>query len=205
MPQVRQTLLLDSHDLDADAALTSVQHTGLDYTLHKILLDVYSVSSLFNHRAQDQSMNLVTYQEMVLSIIYRLIEFQPLGAPQRRPDLHAAYHTGLTIFMMTIFLQYQRRRVVDYRLTFQCLREVIETSVLRDHSELALWAMVIGGIWVWDAPGREWLSLKLMGVVRELELQSWREARGVLRKFPWVNCIHDESGEQVWEWLHHLY
>lgn len=201
MPEARKALSLEGHDPGLDAAVASVYHTGLDPRLGEILSDAFRLSFLFNSRARHYKTSLVVYQEMVLSVFYRLIDFYPLGTYRRQSDEEAAYHIGLTMFMMTIFLKYQRRRMVDYRLMFQRLRDVLETSVAQCHSELALWVMVIGGIWIWDVPDAEWLLRKLGGVSQELEIESWDEAQVVLRKFPWMNCIHDESGQQVWEWM----
>ena len=178
-----------------------VRHDALGRHLQKILDDVLFFSSLFNSGLPELRIDLFTYQDMLLSIFYRLIQFQPLGEPRVGSDVQAAYHIGLTMFMMTVFLQFQPNRTVEYSLAVRCLRDVLCTPVVESEKELALWVMVVGAIWIGDSAGGEWLGPKLKNTTRCLGLETWDEACCVLTRFPWVSAIHNRAGRIVWERL----
>ena len=197
MPQVRDSLFVGGPHLDQIPHAPPVLHEGLDTRLHEVLVDVLHVSSVFNRHSLRRRASLIVYQEMVLSILYRLLNFQPLDGSRPGPDIEAAYRIGLTIFMTTIFLQHQHHCFIDLSLTLQSLKDIVETRI--KESELAFWAMVIGGIWMWDDPGGEWLAPKLRAASQDLGIKNWGEAHRVLKRFPWIDRIHDESGRQVWE------
>lgn len=199
MSEVREALLLQGYELLPDISAASVQHLRLDPRLHGIFLDSLRVSYFFNKHAKEHGASLVAFQEMAISLLSRLLRFQPIGAVRRGTTLEAAYHAGLVTFMMTLCLQYQKYRVVDCKLTFQLLREVLDTEVVDDEGELALWIMVVGGMWIWEYPGEEWLAPRLRDISRKMDIESWDGARCVLKKFPWVDCMHDDAGRHVWE------
>lgn len=203
MHQVRDSLFVGGPLLDhIPAAPAPTPHEGLDPRLERILADALHVSSVFNSRSQKCRASLVAYQEMVLSLLYRLLNFHPLQGPLRDSGVEAAYLTGLTVFTMTVFLQHQHHRFVDLRLTLRSLREVFETTSVEVEGELALWALVVGGIWMWDDPEGVWIAPRIRVVARGLGIESWDEARSVLKRFPWIDRIHDESGRKVWERAH---
>lgn len=202
MNRVRDSLFVGDPQPDHSLAVPPVLHEGLDPRLGEILADALHVSSVINSHSQECRASLVAYQEMVLSILYRLLNFHPTQGSPRDLGVEAVYHTGLTVFMMTVFLQHQHHRFVDLRLTLRVLRGVFETTAVGGEGELALWALVVGAIWMWDDPDGGWIAPRIRGVSRGLGIRSWDGAYGVLKRFPWVNRIHDESGRKVWERVH---
>lgn len=202
MAQARESLFIESTQLDHSPTVSPVAYEGLDPRFHEILVDALHVSTVFNSRSHQCRANLVSYQEIVLSILYRLLNFQPLENSQQDSGVEAAYHTGLTVFMMTMFLQHQRHRFVDLRVTLRSLREVFETTAVEEQGELALWALVIGGIWMGDDPDGEWIAPRLRRVSQGLGINSWDGAYLVLKRFPWIDRVHDEPGRQTWERVH---
>lgn len=197
MPDVRDSIFRMGPGGDPTAP--PIPHEGLDPRLHGVLVDALYISSIFNGHSRHHRVSLIVYQEMVLSMFYRLLHFRPLEGPRQGSDLDAAYHTGLVVFTMTIFLQCQRQRCIDSRLSFQCLRDTLETAIIERERELALWVVVVGGVWMWNHPGGEWLAPKLSMASEALGIETWDDACTVLKKFPWLDCIHDEPGRQVWE------
>lgn len=99
------------------------------------------------------------------------------------------YHPGQTIFTMTMFLQNQHHRFVDLRLAARSPIKVFETMDLEEEGELALWDLVVGGIWMWDNSEGKWLAERLWRVSQGLGLTSWDKTYWVLRKFPWIDHI----------------
>ncbi|KAL6401646.1 hypothetical protein AUP68_15523 [Ilyonectria robusta] len=199
MPEVQVLLAPKGLSFDRPSAASSVQHKGLNPQLHEILLDVLGSSSLFNNRVRVHAVDLLTYQEMLVSICYRLIRFHPLDEPRLESDVEAIYHTGLTIFMMTIFLQYDRRRIMDHELASFCFRDTLDRTSLERDNELVLWYMIIGGIWISGEVDGDWLAPRIWMVAENLGIKSWDEVRKCVGKFPWVNVLHDEPGRVLWD------
>ncbi|KAK7751743.1 hypothetical protein SLS62_006228 [Diatrype stigma] len=204
MPQIRESLGSTTFRLNCPPIVPPIQNSEhLDPYLREILLDTLDISYLINNRLRSGAFDLVTFQEMQVSIGYRLFQFSSLGSPRHECAVQAAYHVGLTIFLMTMFLQFDHRRMMDYDLISLRLKDVLGGGLDRqDESGLLLWLTLIGGIWVSRDAHREWLGPKLRREAQRLGLESWDKALDVISKFPWVHTLHDEPGHTVWDIAH---
>lgn len=201
MQRVDDGLAKKGLGFDRDAAAMAVRHRGLDPYLHDILVDIISLCSLFNNNLPNSTLDVNLFLENQTSICYRLLHFHPLGShwPEPYDIIQAAYHTGLTVLMMTMFLQHDRRRVLDYSLITQCVWDVLEdsNSELLDE-EFALWLMLMGGIWI--SVGVEVGSLlsRIQSTAEKLGLVRWDEACIIMARFPWIHALHDQPGRELW-------
>lgn len=208
MSEVRERLASRMSLLKGPSALPLIQHNELDPCLRVIFLDAMTASSIFNNFLPDRAFDLVTFQEMQVSICYRLFQFSALQSPMPECDIQAAYHIGLTIFMMTLFLQFDCRRMLDYQLTSLCFKDVLSHSFSgRDESGLGLWLTLVGGIWLsGDIEGgaayKEWLSERLRREAQQLGVGNWDEAVNAVGKFPWIHTLHDKPGRIAWNEAH---
>lgn len=200
MPQIRETLGSTIFRLDCPLIVPIIQHNErLDPHLREILLDTLTASDLFNNHLPNRAFDLVAFQEMQVSIGYRLFQFSSLQSPKHECTVQAAYYVGLTIFLMTMFLQFDHRRMMDYELISLCLKDVLDGGLDRqDESGLALWLTLIGGIWVSRDADGEWLGPRLRREAQRLGLESWDRALDIISKFPWIHTLHDEPGHKVW-------
>ncbi|KAH7142113.1 hypothetical protein EDB81DRAFT_691592 [Dactylonectria macrodidyma] len=205
MPQVQVLLSSKGLSLDRASAASSVQHGGLEPYLHEILLDVISTSSLFNNKLHMHSVGLVAFQEMLVSICYRLLRLHPLDEPRQASDIQTVYHIGLTIFMMTLFLQYNRHQIMDHKLVSFCFKDVLVRGSFEHESELMLWFMFIGGIWVSGDVDTYWVVPRIRATLQQLGIKTWDEAQSSLRKFPWINVLHDQPGRELWDRTDQVY
>ena len=198
MSEVRNTLLERGFDFDLVSAASTIRHTGLNPSLHEVLLDVINVAYLFNNIPSDQKLRINTFEEMIVSILSRLIRFRPLQSSKRESNVEAAYHIGLIIFMMTLFLQCDSRRILEYDLVSLCLKDVLDSGLDEQERDLTVWLMFIGGIWVSGDTDGGWFISKARRLLRRLSIKSWREVHNSVRKFPWIVALHDPLGFVVW-------
>lgn len=202
MQKVRDALALRQSSYENTVIASLIRHHDLRADLYDILLDIISICSFFNDNPFKMTLDLTLFLECQTSICYRLLRFHGLGSPW--PDqtgIAPAYHTGLTIFMMTMFLQYDRRRMLDYSLISACLWHALEGDVVNQpqHQELALWLMILGGVWISGEGNVKSLRPRIRATADRLRLESWEDVRGCLGKYPWIQSIHDEPGRALWK------
>ncbi|KAH8812227.1 hypothetical protein F5884DRAFT_784799 [Xylogone sp. PMI_703] len=199
MHEVRHTLPTMGFCLDYDSATSAIRHTGLNSNLNEVLLDVLSLSSLLNKIPPGRTLDLYIFQEMLVSIVCRLIEFRPLQSPRPESNVEAAYHIGLTIYMMSLFLQHDHRRILEYDLVPLCLREVLDNGLESEHDrDLLIWLMFIGCIWVSQSPDEQWLVLRTRNLLQQLGINTWTQVRSSVIKFPWLDALHEQLGRNIW-------
>lgn len=204
MHHVRSSLWAQGLRLDRNLDVSSTRYNHLDPCLRGTLLDIMSISSLFNSLG-DKTVDYMTFLEILISLCYRLLLFRSLSDASTRCDVQAGYHIGLTIFTMTLFLQSDRRRMINYSLIPVCLRSVLRSEVAEQEDEDSLWLMIIGGIWISDEPDSDWLALRIRSMAQRLGLDSWDKARDRVSKYPWIGSQHDQPGHELWNRVHYLH
>lgn len=185
-------------DIDGNAAASCPQHNLLEPYLHGILVDMMGVALLFNNGAK---IDLETFQEMILSLGYRLLQFHP---PEEGGSwqLQASYHIGLTIFNMMVFLHAGRRQILEYERIDRQLKKILDTDLEDNNPELALWISILGGVWASDGYDEHWLPPRIRLMAARLDIRSWDEACAVIGHFPWVHALHDAPGHALWDLAH---
>ena len=198
MELVRSNLTSQGIKFDRSAAEDTLRHQVLDVNLHNVIIDSICVCDLFNHGIGNRQIDLVTFQEMVYSICYRLLNFRPLDDPSRT-SVQAAYHIGLTMIVMSMFLRFDRRRVLDYRFLTCALSDTLDSWPVDADDELLLWLVMVGGIWVSGALGNDWLHQLIRRTSRKLGVESWDSVLDIVKTFPWIHALHDAPGRELWE------
>ena len=170
----------------------------MDPFLQQILVDVTDVARLFNMDSAALNMDPNMFQEVIVSVGYRLIRFHPFGGPQLEAKLEPACHIGLVAFTTTLYLQFGRRRFLRYRLVAQRLQEVIERGLDLEDNDLMLWLLFIGGVSVLAEVSQIWLVSRIYQVTQSLDIEDWTALHKTIVRFPWINCLHDEAGKALW-------
>ncbi|PWY75522.1 hypothetical protein BO70DRAFT_430957 [Aspergillus heteromorphus CBS 117.55] len=196
--EVSNMLSAKGFNLDRIPATSSIPYNSLNPYLHNILIDATSFTTLSNHLPPNQPINISAFQEMLISILSRLIRFRPLQSPMPECTVEAAYHIGLIVLMMTVFLQFDHRRILEYELVSLRLRDVVESGLDEEEPELALWLVFLGGIWT-SGGSKGWFVERICGLVGRMGMRSWAEVQGLVCKFPWVGALHGPLGRGVWE------
>lgn len=177
------------------------QHDGMDTDLKAILIDVMSLTNLFNNPCNRQSLDIGTFLEIVISICCRLIRFGPLRNPKPGCNRDAAYHIGLLTFMTTLFLNWDNRRIQEYHLISWRLREVLDEDFDAHDGDLHLWLLFISSLWS-STTNSHWLILRIRSLTAQLNIDSWSGVRDFICKLPWVNALHEQTGRAVWDLVH---
>ncbi len=207
MSRAQSVFKSKSTALDLDAALASVQHHYLDPSLLGVLVDVMSLTSLFNHCQHSLEVDLTSFQEVLVSIFYRLLAFDSVQHRQRVPTVETVYQVGLIIFTMTLQVC-GRRTIMKLESITKRLRDTIKTVSLQDEGNLVLWLVMVGGIFMTDDAGTadgtdgEWLTAKIRRMVWAMKLRGWEDARLRVAKYPWIGRLHDRKGRMVWDRIH---
>lgn len=204
MPQVRDTLGARNLIVPLSDTTATVRHANLSPDLKEILIDIIGVCSFFNTNLPNTTLDLSLFLETQVSICYRLLRFHELGTPWPASDsIQAAYHTALSLLMMSMFLQHDRRRVMDYSLITRCLWYVLDEVPLDEHEdELNLWLMVMGSIWIPGDDHMNRLAPKIQATAQRLGISTCDAMISSVSKFPWIHAIHDEPGQQAWKKVH---
>jgi hypothetical protein len=144
-------------------------------------------------------LNLLEFQEVLVSISYRLLGFSTMKESRLKGDIQSAYNIGLSLFMISIYFHNKQDRMARPGLITALAKEVIG-SMLDDHEdEFTLWLLILGGISVPANDGREWMVEKLRDQASMLGIMTWEQAKDSLASFPWMNAIHDEPSRKLWD------
>lgn len=201
MSEVRSTLAAKGLSFYAVTTSGKHQQDGTSPYLQDIIYDVMSITALFNNLPAGQTLDISTFLEMVISICCRLIRFRPLQSPKPESKREAAYHIGLIVFMTTLFLQWDERRIQEYDLISRRLREVLDDELDAHDSDLLLWLLFIASLWV-SATNRDRLILRINMLSVRLGIDKWSRARDFICRFPWINTLHDQTGRAIWDLVH---
>lgn len=188
--------------LDRTALALLAGNYMFDSRLQEILVDVTALCHLFNDDLRPGSVDLVTYQEILLSICYRLLRFRTLHESRTMFDEHSTLHLGLLLFIMTLFLHHGSRKVVSFELVSQTLLDIAtESATVGPSDHMVLWLMIIGGIWTSDDACSSWLVSRIKETAHRMGIQRWEDARMASQELPWIKVVHDKPGETLWNRL----
>lgn len=87
-----------------------------------------------------------------------------------------------------------------------CLHRLLETEAPQDFSdrrvlELVLWVAFMGSLALDSVEGRKVWAAMIGFVARKLGVESWEEARMVLRSFLWLDGRSEVLGRNTWDWV----
>jgi len=176
-----------------------------DFTLQQVFEDLMSVSCLLNHNTACFRLEPFAYQEILLSVCYRLVHRYPLAHQGYGygNDHEELLYLGLLAFMTTLLFQYAFRRL-SYPLLTKRLRNAIERLLNRGlmNDPMTLWLLVVSGISVFDnADNRTWLVSHVKRYLSRLQIGTWSALRDEIRNFPWFNMVHEGPGHHFWQAL----
>lgn len=204
MHDVRKCLRTQDLPLDRDPGVRPTPLENIDPYLQNVLSDTMSICSLFNEIGS-KNFDYIIFLEVLISLCCRLLKFRPLRDASTLLDRQSAHHIGLITFMMTMFLQNDRCRLINYSLVPVCLKSALRGDFHEQNIELSLWLTIIGGIWISDEPENEWIAPKVRMGAQRLGLTCWEDARKFIYKYPWIGGLHDQPGRLLWERAHRFH
>ena len=164
--------------------------------------DIIKVCYLFNSRVVAKKLGAYTFQNIITSTCYLLLEIRPVNSSYY--NMHPIADTiclALLSFMTTFFIQIGGQRHLRYELLSYRLIEALDNSKFQAAIDPAthLWLLVIAGISVLDKDDYVWLKPRLTKAVEHFGRTDWGFTRRLLGEYPWVSNLHDELTSQLWE------
>lgn len=197
---VREKMSRQGFKLDHEASAAMVQCRPEHSAVHDVLLDALGLGLLFNDSIDAGVIGLVSFQEIMMSIFFRLLRIRPVDGPRLDLPLDEKYHTGLVLFMMSVFLRHDNRRVVECSLVSKSFVDTLAGGSGHEHPELCLWVMMMGGIWTsGDDQIAAWLFPVALDTASCMGLETWAHVRTCVKKYPWVDRLHDRPGAELWK------
>ena len=197
MADIRKSLA--SKAIEFDIPLRGLQPPleGMDNRLHSIWYDCLKVSKLFKPPLSHH-LNVWTFQEIELSICYRILSFRPLNSDSVICTTSAACYIGIVQFMCTMFLQYDPRRMINFPLVSAQAKSLLVDHVDDMDPDLAFWLAVMSSIWVSSDPDGSWIGPVVQRTAGSLGVSTYDQALRHVEKFPWVSLIHETPARTIW-------
>jgi hypothetical protein len=150
------------------------------------------------------------YQNLLVSIIQRLIDYAPLGGKRPPHPLNNACQLGLLAFMSTLLDHTRETGSIYSTLLSDLLWASIESfddemayGRVKDYPSLHLWLVFIYAV---SAPEQEQSWNANSSIVRririranELALATWEGIATHLRVYPWVDAFHSKQSRKLWD------
>ena len=137
------------------------------------------------------------YQDILISISQRLLDFAPLK--ERRPPnmLDDVWHLGLLAFVTTIIYPTGCLREVHCTHLHYRLRDCVDLTM--GYPSIYIWLVFMCGLTV--SEDETWPIEKLRESAR-YSTKKWEQVKASLQPFPWISVVHDSPGKAFWEKIH---
>jgi hypothetical protein len=166
-----------------------------------IFVDFMSLSRLLNCSRTPFRMDPYAYQEVLISLLYRLLHHSSLNRGEFEINNEYACHLGLLATISTLFFQYGRFERIPYDLLGVRLQKAIDATSRNDQKResFLLWLLFIGGISVLGNKDRTLLYYQIKTCTSVLNVDNWLAARDEIKKYPWIDKAHDKAGQELWQ------
>lgn len=172
-----------------------------DPSLRRVFIDLMSVCILLNNSRGSFKLEPFMFQEIVISVCYRLLHQYPLASDGPQNNDENACQLGQLALITTMIFQNGRSPRISYSLLANRLRGAI-MSMLSNEAVVEtnfLWLLFVSGISVFNITSTAWLLPYIKKCSSDLNIKSWQAARDQIRKYPWIDAIHDELGQELWQ------
>ncbi|KAI1014183.1 hypothetical protein LB504_008870 [Fusarium proliferatum] len=193
---VKRSLAYKGFDLQPDSDAYSGR---LDSTLQEAFSDAMGLCRLLNKHQDEKPLDLLEFQEVLVSICYRLLQFRTICESRLEQDTQSTYHIGLCLFMISIYFNNTQFRIARRGLIMALVKEATGSKWSEQEYEVKFWLLILGGISVSLPDGREWFVERLREQASLLGIITWEQAKDCLARFPWMNAIHDEPSRKLWD------
>ncbi|KAF5979004.1 hypothetical protein FBULB1_5905 [Fusarium bulbicola] len=169
---IKRNLAYKGFTLQQDSAADSNQ---LDPALQEAFSDAMGLCRLLNKHQDEKPLDLLEFQEVLVSICYRLLQFRAIAESRLKQGIQSRYHIGLSLFMMSIYFNNTQDRIARRGLIKNFVKEAIESKLNDDEDGFRFWLLILGGITVPARDGREWFVEELREQASSLGIMSWEQ------------------------------
>ncbi|PVI05998.1 hypothetical protein DM02DRAFT_667986 [Periconia macrospinosa] len=150
------------------------------------------------------------YQNILLSIFQRLVDFSPLNGPRPLLELDDICQLGFLAFINTLVNYQPQMRSICPPL----LSEMLEARILvfskntapigaQHDPHLCLWLIFIYAISAPDfgtcCDEKSPIAQSIYALAVMLTLKEWEDVHVRLSEYPWISEFHDEMGRRLWK------
>ncbi|KAK1570167.1 uncharacterized protein LY79DRAFT_527324 [Colletotrichum navitas] len=215
--------LFDSQDVPVttvlcDSSTVAEQLSVYPLGLPRIMLDLIVFAGILNDRVKNgrSKLNPLDYTETLISLLYRLLE----GEPLRRPPLASeglygdAARLAMLAFMTGLLPNYCRDNFGSSLLCARLADAVRELHSTTTHEldaraggggvPLLLWILFVSGISVLKTDDHGWLLFAVAETCHYADLRDWATVHHLLSGFPWLYTLHDAPARRLWEEAHRV-
>lgn len=190
---------ISSEPIGIDKAVSEALDLG-DKSLRSVHMDLMLLSTLLNINPEAR-LDPHAFQELVISICYRLLHRSPLAAAETLNGYDSAVQMGLLALMTTVLFQYGHPKRLSYDLLAAKLRAAIKSAAdcKTTDSVWLLWLLFVSGTTVLRTTDDHWLFPLIKQSLCSLQLDRWQDVRAELQKFPWISSLHDRAAKHLWQ------
>ncbi|KAK5659922.1 hypothetical protein OQA88_13386 [Cercophora sp. LCS_1] len=165
-----------------------------DPRLLNIWVDLRELSRMANEAKLTRvTMPMEIFSRVSTSIPYRLVhlKFSPMSITELLRFCMMAYTKSLLVRIKGLAKRmFYMAEGLDMSLQ-------LHTPATADSAEFLLWALFIATISIFEDLERPWLRRRLLETLSTLGLRTWPETRDVLKKFLWVDPLHDDAAKML--------
>lgn len=186
-------------------ATTTRSFFNLNPLLEDVLQDAMDLATTLNKGFKCPEYKNLDLQMILVSVGSRLLKFQPLESAHDGSETDAILHLGLLLYMMTLFFQYDLRRVWEFPLVMSRLQDVLMTPrtawMRKECKPLLLWTLLMGSIWALADDKEQWVVRMLQETANDMVITDFDGVISCVQDFPWVHAIHDEPAHSLWSMI----
>ncbi|KAG0649238.1 hypothetical protein D0Z07_4287 [Hyphodiscus hymeniophilus] len=171
---------------------------GVDAKLCGVWADLREFTRSANLAFQTgQKIGCILFQEVLLSVLYRLLLFDVGTCP-----LDEAFLIGMLAFSTNIFL-----RMHGVTMRFETLSARFRTSTLGiqslEHDDslagFKLWLLFVASMPIVADREDPWIKTELQKTLDHSSLTSWKAVSNNLKDYLWIGGLHDDGGKNAFE------
>ncbi len=192
-------LIRCNHQPSGADGLRTFLETILDRKLSNVLKDLHAFCCISNLAYQTtRKLSPDTYNEVMISVLYRLTHLS-----FETDALQRVVRTGLLVFSSMMFMQrYVMDKPYDHLLCLftSALWRLWNSTYTKVPTPIALWLTVLSHIVAQkNLPPTDWRCIWLDRSISYAGIESWPQARELLRSVVWVDFIHNRPGQNAFE------
>ncbi|KAF4339746.1 Argininosuccinate synthase [Fusarium beomiforme] len=128
------------------------------------------------------------YQDVLISMWQRLVDFAPLGGTRPQDLMDDVWQLALLAFLVTVTW---------------LLMEHVENRVLplrgEEYGPLWFWVVFVYGLSLADENCDKRILEAIWETSQNLGIRTWDDLKHKIKPFPWIGIVHDVPGRALWE------
>lgn len=164
--------------------------------LRSVTADIASACYLFNDEHRSLVLEHYEFQDILTSLYYRILWFCPLSDAHFLNINDAAVYIGLLALLSTTLFQTSELPHLEYDLLKSQARVLLASNLVDE--VISFWLLFVCGISIYRNN-----QIQLVPIIKmyssTYKLRDWEKARAKFGDLPWINTLHNELGNRLWD------